>query len=440
MRQMKDIKDECFEKIPAEWKISRLKALFSFGKGLPITKDDLTERGVSVISYGQIHSKSNTGVCIQNELIRFVPESFLQTNLDSLVKQGDFIFADTSEDIEGCGNCVYVDRDMPLFAGYHTIILKSKADHENKYLAYLFKTDAWRSQIRSVVYGIKVFSITKKILNNTIVILPNVIEQRKIVDYLDMECSRIDSVIEQTRVSIEEYKKLKQSVITEAVTKGIRTDRPMKDSGVEWIGEICADYDIYRLKFLLDSPLIYGANEAGVPFDTLLPRYIRITDITMDGKLKDDGKLSLPLDVAKDYMLEDDDILFARSGASVGKAFIYKKEYGPSAFAGYLIKANVGSRILADYLFLYTQSSLYEEWKNQIFIQATIQNIGADRYSNLPVILPSVEEQHEIVCYLNAKCTEIDNLVASKEQLVSELETYKKSLIYEYVTGKKEVQ
>lgn len=184
---------------------------------------------------------------------------------------------------------------------------------------------------------------------------------------------------------------------------------------------------------------MYGANDSGIPFDETLPRYIRITDITLDGKLKDEGKLSLSEESASPYILEDDDILFARSGATVGKAFIYKKEYGKSAFAGYLIKASTNNRVIADYVFYYTQSSIYEEWKKQIFIQATIQNIGADRYSNLPIVIPNVDEQEEIANYLDKKCTEIDTLIAKKEQIVSELESYKKSLIYEYVTGKKEV-
>lgn len=264
-------------------------------------------------------------------------------------------------------------------------------------------------------------------------------EQKKIAVFLDEKCAEIDTVIEKTKATIEEYKKLKQSVITQAVTKGIRPNRPMKDSGIEWIGEISKDFFIYRMKHLLKSSLLYGANESGVPYDETLPRYIRITDITLDGKLKDSGKLSLTEESAKDYFLEDGDVLFARSGATVGKAFIYKKEYGRAAFAGYLIKATVSEKILPDYLFFYTQSSIYEEWKKQIFVQATIQNIGADRYNELPIVIQPIQEQKGIVDYLNKKCSEIDELISKKTSLLSELESYKKSLIYEYVTGKKEV-
>ena len=213
-RQMKDSGIEWVEQIPEGWKVERLKGLFSFGKGLPITKDNLIEEGIPVISYGQIHSKLTSGVEIQEHLLRFVSSDYCDSNPQSLVKKGDFIFADTSEDLDGCGNCVYVDRDMVLFAGYHTIVFISKANVDNKYLAYLFKTDAWRSQIRSKVSGVKLFSISRKILGDATIIIPDSDEQRKIVDFLDVKCSYIDSILEQTRNSIEEYKTLKQALIT----------------------------------------------------------------------------------------------------------------------------------------------------------------------------------------------------------------------------------
>lgn len=158
---MKDSGVEWIGDIPSEWEIIKLKKTFSFGKGLPITKENLIESGIPVISYGQIHSKKNTGTSVNEHLIRYVEDTYVNTNPNSLVSTGDIIFADTSEDLDGCGNCVYVDVDYPLFAGYHTIILRSSQD-DNKYYSYLFKTDCWRSQIRSRVTGIKLFSVTQK--------------------------------------------------------------------------------------------------------------------------------------------------------------------------------------------------------------------------------------------------------------------------------------
>ena len=271
--------------------------------------------------------------------------------------------------------------------------------------------------------------------------LPALPEQERIAAFLDAECAEIDAVLEKTRASIEEYKKLKQAVITQAVTKGIRGDRPMKDSGIEWIGKIANEFAVYKFKYLLKTPMQYGANEAGITFDKTLPRYIRITDITSDGRLKQDNRLCIEDTVAKPYILQDGDLLFARSGGTVGKSFLYKQSYGNAAFAGYLIRAVVNRTIaVPEYVYYYTNSSIYDTWKNSIFIQSTIQNIGADRYSNMPIIVPNnIEEQRSIVEYLNERCVGIDALIRKKQQYLTEIENYKKSLIYEYVTGKKEV-
>lgn len=148
--------------IPKHWKISKIKYYFNFSSGLNITKENLIESGIPVISYGQIHSKENTGTFIKDSFFRFISQDYLK-NKKSLVNKGNFIFADTSEDLDGAGNSVFVDLDLTMFAGYHTIILKNKCNFEfSKFLSYLFQTDLWRSQIRLAVSGVKVFSITKK--------------------------------------------------------------------------------------------------------------------------------------------------------------------------------------------------------------------------------------------------------------------------------------
>ena len=204
---------EWIEEIPENWDVQRVKNYFDFGKGLPITKDDLIESGISVISYGQVHSKTNTGVGIGEDLIRFVSESYLTTNPNSLVHEGDFIFADTSEDLAGCGNCVFVDDARTLFAGYHTIIFRPKNNKKNKYLAYLFLSDAWRNQIRCRVSGIKLFSITQRIIKETSIILPSTTEQEEIVRYLDDVCDEIDSLIAKKMELLKELDVMKKSLI-----------------------------------------------------------------------------------------------------------------------------------------------------------------------------------------------------------------------------------
>ncbi|WP_051550745.1 restriction endonuclease subunit S [Kandleria vitulina] len=216
--EMKDSGIEWINQIPVKWNVNRLKNLFSFGKGLPITKADLKESGLPVISYGQIHSKTNSGVCVKKELVRFVSQSYYESNPESMTKKGDIIVADTSEDLEGCGNAVYINDDFNIFAGYHTVILKSKENKSNKYIAYLMKTDLWRSQIRTLVTSVKVFSITQSILKQCSVILPPKDSQEEIVDFLDDECSSIDAIVNKMSSLIPAYENYKKSLIYEYVT------------------------------------------------------------------------------------------------------------------------------------------------------------------------------------------------------------------------------
>lgn len=213
---MKNSGVEWIGEIPEKWSVVPLKSKFSFGKGLPITKDDLVEEGIPVISYGQIHAKWNTGVTTHENLLRYVNESYLESNSSALVKKGDLIMADTSEDRDGCGNCAYIDIDETVFAGYHTIILNALNSENNKYFAYLFLTDNWRSQIRKAVSGVKLFSISRRILGCVSVLVPNNAED--IVNYLDAKCAYIDRLIAIKQSKIEKLEQYKRSLIYEYVT------------------------------------------------------------------------------------------------------------------------------------------------------------------------------------------------------------------------------
>lgn len=215
---MKDSGIEWIGKIPECWEIMTLKSLFDFGKGLPITKEDLRVSGEKVISYGQIHAKFNISTRIVDDMYRFVDSVYVDSHSNSIVKVGDFIFADTSEDLSGVGDFVYINDNDVIFAGYHSIILKSRMTTSNKYLAYLFLSDCWRSQLRSRVSGIKVFSISKNILSRVTVLFPSDSEQQKIADYLDDKCAKIDEMIAIRNEQIYQLKDYKKSLIYEYVT------------------------------------------------------------------------------------------------------------------------------------------------------------------------------------------------------------------------------
>lgn len=433
-REMKDSGVEWIGEIPADWNLERIKTHFAFGKGLPITKDNLTETGLSVISYGQIHSKLNPGTRIVPELFRFVSDEYLQTNPASLVHKGDFIFADTSEDIAGCGNCAYNDTAKQIFAGYHTIILATKDKMDNRFFSYQFLTDPWRSQIRSKVSGVKLFSISRKILSNATIVVPSGDDQRRIADFLDRKCAEIDTVLTKTRASIEEYKKLKQAVITQAVTKGVRGDREMKDSGIEWIGQVPKEWEAQRIKTLFclrderNNLPLEEVNLISLYTDKGVVQHADLEATTGNKASNADGyKLVYENDIVVN-------IILCWMGAIGRSSF---NGVTSPAYDVYIPSENIDCRFY--HYYFRTTGFSGDCYKRGRGIMAMRWRTYSDQFRDIRVAVPPIQEQEEILCYLEEKCASIDALIAKKQQLLIELEAYKKSLIYGYVTGKKEV-
>lgn len=427
MREMKDSGIKWIGAIPNHWRVSKIKQIVRWKsvKGQPDLPVLSLYRDYGVIPKDSRDDNHNV--------------TSLDTSGYKVVEHGDLVINKMKA---WQGSLAVSEYNGIVSPAYHICKITSE-NICKKYLHYLLRDASYLPEYMRLSTGLRVgqWDLSFDDFKNIPFLVPPLAEQERIAAFLDAECTEIDAVLEKTRASIEEYKKLKQAVITQAVTKGIRGDRPMKDSGIEWVGEIANEFAVYKFKYLLKTPMQYGANEAGITFDKTLPRYIRITDITSDGRLKQDNRLCIEDTVAKPYILQDGDLLFARSGGTVGKSFLYKQSYGNAAFAGYLIRAVVNRTIaVPEYVYYYTNSSIYDTWKNSIFIQSTIQNIGADRYSNMPIIVPNnIEEQRSIVEYLNERCVGIDALIRKKQQYLTEIENYKKSLIYEYVTGKKEV-
>jgi len=286
------------------------------------------------------------------------------------------------------------------------------------------------------------YTVSSDIFNALKTPVPPMEEQQRIADFLDKKCSQIERLIKLQEKEIEKLKDYKQSIISESITKNYSGQKVI-DSGFSWIGQVPEDYIISRLKFALKEQMMYGANESGERLVNTEDcyRYIRITDITSDNKLKDNEEnLYLTKEKAQGFILNKKDILFARSGGTVGKTFMYEGEDNKSAFAGYLIKARCDeTKLLPEFLMYFTQSSIYERWKNMVFIQATIQNIGANKYSNMELVLPPIDKQRKIVNLLDSKTKTIIDLIEKKEAKIQKLKDFKQSLIYECVTGKKEI-
>lgn len=435
MREMKDSGISWVGEIPQNWEMKRLKYLFKFCKGLPITKDNLIDQGLPVISYGQIHAKTNNGVDVRPHLLRFVDFSYQTFYPLSQVMRGDFVFADTSEDYDGCGNCVYKRNDSLLFAGYHTIIAHSIIESDNRFFAYLFLTDVWRRQIREKVSGVKVFSITQKTLSNSYIILPPLAEQQRIAEFLDRECGKIDGLKADIQAQIDTLEQYKRSVITEAVTHGLNPSAPMKDSKV-WYGQIPSEWKELKGKYVFKQSNDRGNN---VCLQLLSPTQ-KYGVIPQDKYEELTGMNAVKLNGSTNYALlktihKGDYCISLRSFQGGFEYSEYEGVVSPAYQVFYPIIT------IADgyYKYLFKEKSFIDVMNSYTMSLRDGKNIAFDDFGDTFIPVPPLDEQQEIADYLDNKCAEIEQIIADKKTQIETLDGYKKSLIYEYVTGKKEV-
>lgn len=270
--------------------------------------------------------------------------------------------------------------------------------------------------------------------------LPPADEQERIVRYLDDACQAIDKAVATKRGQVDVLEKLFLATLSRLVTHGIEHDRVVEASGHEWLGPVAKGWKVEHLKRLVVEPLAYGLSEAAELEDRELPRFIRITDFDQNGKLRDETFRSLPREVAKEAMLKEGDVLFARSGATAGKTFMFSGYQGEACFAGYLVCARTMRwKLLPRFLYHYTKSLPYEAWKRLIFTQTTIPNISAAKYNYLAVPLPSIKEQEAIVEHIDSAQQRAEDLLANIREQIDTLLAYRKSLIHECVTGQRRV-
>lgn len=247
--EYKDSGVEWLGAVPEHWGVKQLRYLGRFRKGLTITKADLVDTGIPCLNYGEVHSLYPFEVNQDIQPLKSVPAEYLETDPSACVKYGDFVFADTSEDLDGVGNFTHVSGLGPLFSGYHTIIYSLDSEVSSRFLAYCLDSFAFRTQLRLGVKGVKVFSVTQEILRGGTAWLPTTAEQTQIARFLDHETARIDALIEEQQRLIELLKEKRQAVISHAVTKGLDPTVPKKASGVEWLGEVPAHWLVLALKW-----------------------------------------------------------------------------------------------------------------------------------------------------------------------------------------------
>lgn len=293
-------------------------------------------------------------------------------------------------------------------------------------------------------------SFTEEQLGSLKVPMPPLTEQQIIADYLDEKCSKIDDIIAEANASIEEYKKLKQAVIFEAVTKGLDKNVEMKDSGINWIGNIPINWKWMKITYILDYKDSYPIGDGdhgiiktesycseGIP-------YIRVqnigwgTPLIMDNVVyiseKDNEKI-------KSSQLKPNDILFVKTGGTIGKTAIVPNKIPISNTTSHVGKITVSSEHDSKFIFYMLSSFVgYKQFWDIACMKATRPELSVSEIKQIRVLVPSSkEEEEEIAHYLDKIVPNFDSLIAEKESLIKDLESYKKSLIYEVVTGKRRV-
>lgn len=419
-RKMKDSGIEWIGEIPEGWEVIPAKFLFKNSDIRRIADDE------------QLTSSQQFGIISQKDYTELTGSKVVLANKGLAdwkhVEPFDFIISLRSfqgglemSEITGC-------------ITWHYIILKPCHKICSYYYKWLFKSDSYIRALQRTCSFIRDGQDLR--YSNFIQVPlfePPLAEQKKIADYLNGECFRTDAMLTKTRASIEEYKKLKQAVITQAVTKGVRGEREMKDSGVEWIGEIPAEWKIQRF-----------ARVAEVKSNLVSPdNYLEYPQISPENIEKDSGKLLLPCRtvsevgvISGNHLFYKGQILYSKIRPKLNKVCIAPFD-GLCSADMYPIETNNDTRYI---MYCILSNGFLQQVSMITENRVKMPKVNQVELSKILVAIPeTIAEQKEIADYLDAKCAEIDGLIVKKEQLVKELESYKKSLIYEVVTGKREV-
>jgi type I restriction enzyme S subunit len=265
-------------------------------------------------------------------------------------------------------------------------------------------------------------------------------EQDQIVAYLRAQDAHIARFIKAKRDLIKLLTEQKLRIIDHAVTRGLDASVRLKPSGIEWLGEVPAHWEVLRLRRLARESIKNGVGESAQHFREDWPRYIRITDIAGPTTLKDSTKASLPLEIANRAPLSPGDLLFAAVGATFGKSYLHTEMGHPCCYAGFLVKVSPNELATSEFLSLWAQSNVYWDQLRSQVIQATIQNFSASRYKDLVVSVPPVEEQQAICRWITDECQPLDDAIARTEEEIKLIREYRDRLITDVVTGQIDVR
>ncbi len=410
--------------IPSEWEIKKLGNFYT-QRNEKVSDKDFSPLSVTmqgILPQLETAAKTNDG------------------DNRKLVRVGDFAINSRSDRRGSCGISPY-DGSVSLI----NTVLCPKDKMNAKFYNWLFHTTMFADEYYKWGHGIvdDLWTTRWSEMKNISVVEPPLSEQQAIALYLDEKCGEIDSLISLQEEMISELQAYKQSIITEAVTKGLDSNVPMKDSGVEWIGMIPEGWKIQRLRTLgnCQNGISKGGEYFGDEFD--FP-FVNYTDAYKNIDVPyPEGRANSTEEDRKQYSLIEGDILFTRTSETIdeiGYASTCTQTIPNAVFSGFLIRFRpTGKELYYGFSKYYFRSSIHRAFFVKEMNLVTRASLSQNLLKNLPTLIPPLSEQQAIASYLDEKTSQIDSLIALKQEKITELKDYKKSIIYEYVTGKKKV-
>lgn len=447
MREMKDSGIEWIGKIPRHWIYPKITYILDTEHEYPIgdgdhgtiKADNYVQEGIPFIRV------QNLGFATPLRLddVVYITKKQNITIKNSTLKPDDILFAKTGATI---GKVGIVPKELLIS---NTTSHVGKITVNKKIIVPRFLFYALSSTVGyKLLWDIAGQKSTRPELSieeikRLHIILPDSLqEQQTIVDYLDAKCADIDSLTADIQKQINILKEYKKSVITQAVTKGLDPNVEMKDSGIAWIGKIPKHWSVSKLKYL--GRLQNGISKSHNFFGRGNP-FITYGDVYNNDKLplQGSGLIMSTLQEQRLYSIKRGDVFFTRTSETIeeiGFASTCIQNVDNATFAGFLIRFRpINECLLPEFSRYYFRSEIHRHFFVKEMNLVTRASLGQILLGKLPVLLPAIDEQHLIVDFLDAKCADIDAAIAGKQKQLDVLKEYKKSLIYEYVTGKKEV-
>lgn len=432
MREMKDSGIAWVRNVPKIWSLKPIRALF----------DEVTEKNLLgtcsnalKFTYGSIVRKPNFDADADD----YVASTILNY---TVVEPGTIMLNGLNLNFDFVSQRIGLVKEKGVItSAYMAFKPNEKQLIDSEFATYLFKAYDGCKAFHNMGGGVR------KILNfnefkKYYIPLPDLNEQQHIVDYLDTKCSEIDATTEDIQKEISLLEDYKKSVITEAVTKGLDPDAEMKDSGVAWIGEIPKDWDLLKIGYVtkeisdIDHYMPSDSDDIDkVPYLMIGDLKENISQIDFESCKYISKKVYRALSIKSKP--EKENVIFARYATIGTVCFVDSEKQLLVSYACLTVKAN--ELIKGRFLFYYFKSNAFLKEVSQYVKSNTQGNIGKESLIRAKIVVPKLKEQTQIICYLDSKCSEIDAIIADKKRQLYILAEYKKSLIYEYVTGKKEV-